>query len=201
MPNVPDLPTLVLASRSGVRATLLENAGLHFRVEVSPVDEDAAKKGFEGDGNALAKMLAEMKAQAVSAEAADQYVIGADQVLSCDGRMFDKPKDLAQVKENLSFFRGKTHTLHSAVTVARGGEIKWSHVAEAHLTMRDYSDEFLAHYIRRVGDKLLKSVGCYQLEGPGVQLFERIDGDYFTILGLPLLPLFAYLRTEGAMEK
>ncbi|MEQ9518942.1 MAG: Maf family nucleotide pyrophosphatase [Parvibaculum sp.] len=197
-----DLPTLILASRSSVRATLLENAGLHFRVEVSPVDEDAAKKSFEGDGNALAQMLAQMKAQIVSAEAgADQYVIGADQVLTCEGRMFDKPKNLDQVRENLCFFRGKTHTLHSAVTVARNGEIKWSHVAEAHLTMRTYSDEFVAHYVRRVGDKLLKSVGCYQLEGPGVQLFERIDGDYFTILGLPLLPLFTYLRGEGAMEK
>ncbi|MDF1627707.1 MAG: Maf family nucleotide pyrophosphatase [Parvibaculaceae bacterium] len=196
-----DMPTLILASRSGVRASLLENAGIHFRVEVSPVDEDEAKKGFEGGGNDLAKMLAEMKAQAVSAEAGDQYVIGADQVLSCDGRMFDKPKNLDQVHENLSFFRGKTHTLHSAVTVARGGERQWSHVAEAHLTMRDYSDEFIAHYIRRVGDKLLKSVGCYQLEGPGVQLFERIEGDYFTILGLPLLPLFTYLRAEGVLEK
>lgn len=166
------------------------------------MDEDAAKKSFEGDGNALAQMLAQMKAQIVSAEAgADQYVIGADQVLTCEGRMFDKPKNLDQVRENLCFFRGKTHTLHSAVTVARNGEIKWSHVAEAHLTMRTYSDEFVAHYVRRVGDKLLKSVGCYQLEGPGVQLFERIDGDYFTILGLPLLPLFTYLRGEGAMEK
>jgi nucleoside triphosphate pyrophosphatase len=195
-----DTPTLILASRSGVRAMLLENAGVHFRVEVSPVDEAAAKVGFEGDGDALAKHLAELKSESVSAEAGDQFVIGADQVLSCNGRLFDKPRHQKEARENLCAFRGQTHTLHSAVTVARGGKTEWSHVAQAHLTMRDFSDEFVDHYLRRSGEKILKSVGCYQLEGPGIQLFDRIDGDYFTILGLPLLPLFSYLRSQGALE-
>lgn len=195
-----DTPTLILASRSGVRAMLLENAGVHFRVEVSPVDEAAAKDGFEGDGDALALHLAELKSESVSAEAGQQYVIGADQVLSCNGRLFDKPRHLKEARENLCVFRGNTHTLHSAITVARGGKTQWSHVAQAHLTMRDFSDEFVDHYLRRTGEKVLKSVGCYQLEGPGIQLFEHIEGDYFTILGLPLLPLFSYLRSEGALE-
>lgn len=195
-----DTPTLILASRSGVRAMLLENAGVHFRVEVSPVDEAAAKKGFDGDGNALARHLAELKAVSVSAEAGDQFVIGADQVLSCAGELFDKPHDLEEARRNLKKFRGRTHTLHSAVVLARKGEIEWGYTAEAHLTMRDFSDAFLDHYLRRVGEKVLKSVGCYQLEGAGIQLFERIEGDYFTILGLPVLPLFAYLRDQGAME-
>ncbi len=195
-----DTPTLVLASRSGVRAMLLENAGIPFRVEVSPVDEAEAKMGFEGNGTALAQHLAELKAQAVSAEAQDQFVIGADQVLTCDARLFDKPRDLDEARKNLCFFRGKTHTLHSAVAVARSGEIVWAHVTQAHLTMRDFSDDYLDHYLRRTGEKILSSVGCYQLEGPGVQLFDRIEGDYFTILGLPLMPLFDYLRKEGALE-
>lgn len=195
-----DTPTLVLASRSSVRAMLLENAGVSFRVEVSPVDEAEAKMGFEGNGTALAQHLAELKAQAVSAEARDQFVIGADQVLTCDARLFDKPRDLDEARKNLCFFRGKTHTLHSAVAVARSGKIVWGHVTQAHLTMREFSDDYLDHYIRRTGEKILSSVGCYQLEGPGVQLFERIEGDYFTILGLPLMPLFDYLRKEGALE-
>ncbi len=195
-----DTPTLVLASRSGVRAMLLENAGISFRVEVSPVDEAQAKMGFEGNGTALAQHLAELKAQAVSAQAKDQFVIGADQVLTCDARLFDKPKDLDEARKNLNFFRGKTHTLHSGVAVARSGEIVWNHVTQAHLTMREFSDDYLEHYLRRAGEKILSSVGCYQLEGPGVQLFERIEGDYFTILGLPLTPLFEFLRKEGALE-
>lgn len=191
---------LILASRSGVRAMLLENAGLHFRVEVSPVDEDEAKRGFEGDGNALALHLAELKGEAVSEENGAAYVIGADQVLTCEAQLFDKPRDMDEARKNLSFFRGKTHTLHSAVVVARNGKVEWSHCAEAHLTMREFSDDFLDHYLRRTGEKILKSVGCYQLEGPGVQLFDRIDGDYFTILGLPLVPLLSHLRSEDAIE-
>lgn len=196
-----DTPTLILASRSGVRAMLLENAGVHFRVEVSPVDEEAAKEGFGGDGDALAAHLAELKAESVSEQAGQQIVIGADQVLSCNGRLYDKPRHLKEARANLCEFRGNTHTLHSAVCVARGGKTEWSYVAQAHLTMRDFSDDFVDHYLRRCGEKVMKSVGCYQLEGPGIQLFERIDGDYFTILGLPLLPLFSHLRKEGALEK
>lgn len=195
-----DTPTLILASRSGVRAMLLENAGVHFRVEVSPVDEEKAKEDFVGDGDALATHLAQLKSESVSAEARQQFVIGADQVLTCEGKLYDKPRHLKEARANLCAFRGRTHTLHSAVTVARGGKMQWSHVAQAHLTMRDFSDEFVDHYLRRAGEKVLKSVGCYQLEGPGVQLFERIEGDYFTILGLPLTPLFEYLRKQGALE-
>lgn len=193
--------SLVLASGSAVRAMLLRNAGLEFRVQDSRVDEDVVKEKFaDSDTDALALKLAEEKALAVSRLEPGALVIGADQILSCDGDRFDKPRDMAQARANLRRFRARTHSLHSGVALAFGGEIVWRHVDQAHLAMRDFSDSFLDRYLESIGDKIRSSVGCYQLEGPGIQLFERIEGDYFTILGLPLLPLLAELRRREALQ-
>ncbi len=188
---------LVLASASKVRASLLSGAGLPYEIEVSHIDESALKLKFSGDADALVAHLAIAKAEAVSARRGADLTIGADQVMSCDGRQYDKAKDLAEARLNLLSLRGKTHILHSAIALAENGRAIWHLVAQAHLTVRDFSDEWLDQYLKQVGDKVLSSVGCYQLEGPGVQLFEHIEGDYFTILGLPLLPLLAQLRLRG----
>ena len=194
---------LILASASAVRASLLRQAGLDFHVRDSRVDEDAVKKAFadstdDGDTDALALRLAEEKALAVSRAEPGALVIGADQIMSCETRRFDKPRDMVEARANLLFLRGRTHTLHSAVVLALDGEVVWGHSARADLAMRNFSDGFLDWYLKTLGEKVKTSVGCYQLEGPGIQLFERIGGDYFTILGLPLLPLLAELRDRGA---
>ncbi|HEY4344032.1 MAG TPA: Maf family protein [Parvibaculum sp.] len=192
---------LILASGSAVRATLLRNAGLEFGVEDSRVDEDAVKKRFAGgDTDALALKLAEEKALTVSRANLAAFVIGADQILSCDGDRFDKPRDMDEARANLRRFRARMHTLHSGVVLALGGEIVWRHADQAHLTMRDFPESFLDWYLATLGEKIRTSVGCYQLEGPGIQLFERIEGDYFTILGLPLLPLLAELRRREVVR-
>lgn len=191
--SAPSMP-LLLASASQIRADLLRGAGLPFDICVSPVDEDEAKRTLSKDPTALACALGELKARAVSEGTQGTLVIGADQVLSCEGRNFDKPRSMEEARKNLSFMCGKTHTLHSAVALAQDGEIIWSHADLAHLTMRNFSDDFLDHYMRVAGEKIMKSVGCYQLESVGIQLFEKIEGAYFTILGLPLLPLLAELR-------
>jgi septum formation protein len=194
-------PPLILASGSAVRAMLLRNAGLEFAVQDSRVDEDAVKKSFAGgDTDALAQTLAAEKALAVSRAAPASLVIGADQILSCEGDRFDKPRDMDEARTNLKRFRAHTHTLHSGVVLALGGEIVWRHGDKAHLTMRDFSDSFLDWYLETLGEKVRSSVGCYQLEGPGIQLFEKIEGDYFTILGLPLLPLLAELRRREVVR-
>ncbi|HEX7777048.1 MAG TPA: Maf family protein [Parvibaculum sp.] len=192
-------PRLILASGSAVRARLLADAGLAFEVRDSRVDEDAVKKRFAAgdtpaDTDALALQLAGEKAMAVSASEPGTFVIGADQILSCAGKRYDKPRDVAEARANLIAFRGRTHTLHSAVVLARDGAIVWRHIGQAHLAMRSFSDVFLDEYLGLLGDKVKTSVGCYQLEGPGIQLFDTIDGDYFTILGLPLLALLPELR-------
>lgn len=193
---------LVLASGSAVRATLLRQAGIHFDVQNSQVDEDAIKERFaDSDIDELAVTLAAAKAVAVSTERPDAVVIGADQILSCEGARFDKPRDMDEARANLKIFHARTHRLHSGIVLAQAGEIVWRHSAHADLTMRDFSDEFLESYLATVGDKVLTSVGCYQLEGPGIQLFENISGDYFTILGLPLLPLLDELRRRKVVPQ
>lgn len=192
---------LILASGSAVRATLMRNAGLAFTVQDSRVDEDAVKQNFAGgDTDALACRLAEEKALAVSRAEAGSLVVGADQILSCDGARFDKPRDMAEARANLQRFRARTHILHSGVVLALDGEIVWRHSAQAHLTMREFSDGFLDWYLDKLGEKVRTSVGCYQLEGPGIQLFEKIEGDYFTILGLPMLPLLGELRRRQVVQ-
>ncbi|MGV8998610.1 MAG: Maf family nucleotide pyrophosphatase [Parvibaculaceae bacterium] len=195
-------PNLILASGSAVRATLLRQAGLTFEVLNSHVDEAAIKaQSDQSDIDALAILLAEAKAKVVSAAHEKALVIGADQILSCNGDRFDKPRDMAEARANLKKFCGQTHRLHSGIVLALGGKIVWRHSDHADLTMRSFSDHFLDQYLTTVGDKVMKSVGCYQLEGPGIQFFEKIDGDYFTILGLPLLALLDELRTRQMVHE
>jgi septum formation protein len=207
MTEMKDSAKLILASASSVRQTLLRNAGLSFEAVDSQVDEDAIKAGFaEGDHDrdaatdALALKLAEEKALAVSARFPGALVIGADQILSCKGKRYDKPKSMSEARANLIEFRGHQHILHSGLVLAQDGVIVWRHSARATLTMRNFSDAFLDHYLAEAGSMVMKSVGCYQLEGPGVQLFETIEGDYFSILGLPMLPLLAELRAQGIVR-
>lgn len=198
---------LILASGSAVRRKLLADAGLKFSVEDSQVDEDAIKAGFaEGEESAeratdrLALQLAEAKALAVSARHEGALVIGADQILSCEGRRYDKPKSMAEARANLLAFRGRPHILHSGLVLVKDGGAVWNLTARATLTMREFSEAFVDAYLEEAGERVMKSVGCYQLEGPGVQLFEKIEGDYFSILGLPMLPLLDELRRHGVVR-
>ncbi|MBI1260239.1 MAG: septum formation protein Maf [Rhizobiales bacterium] len=192
------LPPLILASGSAVRAHLLRQAGVAFEIVNSQIDEDEIKTRFaDRETSPLALKLAEEKALAVSRLHPDAIIIGADQILSCKGCRFDKPRTMAEARENLLFFRGERHTLHSGIALAKSGAIIWGLEQEAHLTMRGFTHVYLDHYLAELGEKVMTSVGCYQLEGPGIQLFQSIEGDYFTILGLPLLPLLAELRRHG----
>ena len=187
---------LTLASQSKIRAAVLTGAGLDFSVEVSGVDEDALKQTHKGAAENLATALAEAKAQAVTQ---DGLIIGADQILQCDGTLYDKPRNMAEARENLKIFRGKTHYLVGAVVLVENGQTVWAHCGRVALTMRDFSDGFLDAYLAAAGEAVLSSVGCYQLEGLGAHLFAAIDGDYFSILGLPLLPLLEGLRAHGGL--
>lgn len=198
--NNPSAPSLILASGSAVRATLLQQAGVDFEIQNSQIDEASIKEEFaECDIDELALKLASAKAIAVSTERPDALIIGADQILSCEGARFDKPSDMAEARSNLKIFRGRTHRLHSGIVLARSGQVVWRHSAHADLTMRAFDDELLDSYLTAVGNKVLTSVGGYQLEGPAIQLFENIVGDYFTILGLPLLPLLEELRQRNVV--
>ena len=193
---------LVLASKSRSRASLLAGAGLDFALEPSAVDERAVEEPLlaagEGPG-AIALHLAEAKALDVAARRPGDLVLGCDQTLGLDAERFVKPESRAEAKAHLERLRGRVHELHSALVLARDGEVLWRHVSVARMTMRAFSDACLADYLERAGDAVLTSVGCYQLEGIGITLFEAIDGDYFTILGLPLLPLLAELRRQGRL--
>ncbi len=194
-------PPVVLASTSHSRRLLLEGAGIRFDLMAPGVDEATVKDELAGaDGTALATALADRKALAVSARRPGAMVVGGDQTLSCDGRLFDKPADVDAACDQLRQLRGRMHQLQSAVSVARDGIVEWRHVASARLTMRPFSDDFLERYVAVSRDWLTSSVGAYRLEGPGAQLFERIEGDYFTILGLPLLPLLEWLRGAGVLR-
>jgi septum formation protein len=191
---------LVLASKSVARRALLEAAGIPVEIRPASIDERAieARAGKTGAGDAAA-LLARAKAEAVAAESPGQIVLGADQTLALGERRFSKAPDRAAAREQLRALRGSTHALHSAAAVVRDNEVLFEHVDAAHLTMRAFSDAFLDRYLEAVGDAVLASVGGYQLEGAGIQLFERVDGDHFTVLGLPLLPLLAYLRQAGLL--
>ncbi|WP_422020200.1 Maf-like protein [Roseibium sp.] len=194
---------LVLASGSKIRAELMRNAGLTIDVDPANVDERAVEAplleaGFPPED--LASVLAEAKANDVSARRPGDLVIGADQILAFEGERRTKPDDMEAARRQLLAFSGKTHELLSAVVISKGGEAIWRHVSTARLTMRTLSPAFIGHYLAEAGDDVLSSVGAYQLEGLGLQLFEKIDGDYFTILGLPMLPLLAQLRELGVIE-
>ncbi len=196
--------TLVLASGSATRRSMLSSAGLTF--EVIPADVDEAKlrdgrKQAEAGVTAmeLATTLARAKAEAVSRARPDALVIGSDQLLELDGRIFEKPTDVAAARKALADLRGKTHTLHSAAALATNGLTGWVAMQTTRMTMRDFSEDFLDTYLSRCGSEILSSVGAYQIEGPGVQLFDQVEGDYFNVLGLPLLPLLKELRARGVL--
>ena len=197
MTNIAGQKHLTLASGSQVRAALMRGAGLEFDIAASGVDEGAIKARHRGAPDALVLKLAEAKARAI---ARDGLVVGADQILMCEGVLFDKPKNMEEARYNLKRFRGRTHALISGTVLLDDGKPVWSLAEQVTLTMRQFSDEFLEAYLLDVGEDVLKSVGCYQLEGPGVQLFEEVNGDYFAILGLPLVPLLGALRAIGAVQ-
>lgn len=191
--------SLILASGSAARRQILDSAGLVFEVDVPRVDEEAAKASLRAEGlrpRDQADALAELKALSIS-RSRPGFVIGADQMLALGSSVFDKPKDAAEARHNLLQLRGQTHELITAAVVARDGAIIWRHIDTPKLKMRAFSDAFLDDYLERAGEKVLRSVGAYQLEGLGAQLFERVEGDYFSVLGLQLLPLLAFLREHG----
>lgn len=193
---------VVLASGSHARLTLLHRAGLQCRAERAGVDEYEIKRALRREGAGAAKAaeaLAELKAVKVSRRYSGALVIGADQLLVCAGEWFDKPADIDQARAQLSALRGRTHELVTAVVVVRDGTRLWHHLAQPRLHMRAFSDAFLDHYLAVVGAAACESVGAYQLEGLGAQLFSQLEGDYFAMLGLPLLPLLDFLRHHGVV--
>jgi septum formation protein len=197
-------PPLILASTSKTRSRMLEKAGLAFIAEAPGLDEGVMLQAI-GDGKTLdphdaAEVLARAKAEAVSDLAKDAFVIGADQVLAFEGRIISKPEDMKAARAQLLDLSGKTHTLHTSVAVANNGVTVWAQTDIATLTMRKLSPEFIGHYLAAAGEAVLSAVGAYQIESIGIQLFEKIDGDFFSILGLPLLPLLDTLRREGVIE-
>ena len=188
---------LILASQSRARQTLLGNAGIPFEAVPADIDERTVQKnsGLSAP-NEIAGLLAREKALFVSSKNSGRYVVGADQTLALGDRLFSKPSGRAQAAEQLRALAGSSHELHSAVAVARDGQIMFADVSLARMTMRPLSESEIAGYLDAAGEAVTTSVGAYQLEGLGVHLFERIEGDHFTILGLPLLPLLAFLRSE-----
>ncbi|MGE0665287.1 MAG: Maf family nucleotide pyrophosphatase [Sphingomonadales bacterium] len=192
---------LVLASASRVRATLLRQAGLSFRIVPADVDESLTKREMAGaDPMEIAEALAAIKARAVSPSQPGALVIGADQMLVFDGGLLDKPADLDEARGHLRRLRGRAHHLCTAAVIVLDGEVLWRHSERPELAMRDFSDGFIETYLAAIGEDAMLSVGAYQLEGRGAQLFERVSGDFFSILGLPLLPLLAFLRHRNLIE-
>lgn len=188
--------TVILASKSAARRAVLDGAGVTYEATVAGVDEDAVKDSLLAEGHGprdIADALAELKAIRVS-RARGGFVIGADQTLDLDGKLYDKAESVEAARERLRLLRGRTHKLHSAVVVAKDGGPIWRELVTCTLTMRDFSDDFLEAYLASEGPAALGSVGCYRLEGPGAQLFSKIEGDYFAILGLPLMGLLDLLR-------
>ena len=188
---------LILASQSRARQTLLSNAGIDFEAIAADIDERAAQQasGLSAPGD-IAALLAREKARSVSVRLSGRFVIGADQTLALGEQLFSKPAGRAQAAEQLRALAGRSHELHSAVAVARDGKILFIDVTIARMTMRPLGEAEIEAYLDAAGEAVTSSVGAYQLEGLGVHLFERIEGDHFTILGLPLLPLLAFLRRE-----
>src|ERR1700716_3333348 len=188
---------LILASQSRARQTLLSNAGIDFEAIAADIDERAAQQasGLSAPGE-IASLLARQKARSVSVRLSGKFVIGADQTLALGDRLFSKPASRAQAAEQLRTLAGRSHELHSAVAVARDGKILFERADIARMTMRRLGEAEIEAYLNEAGEAVTTSVGAYQLEGLGVHLFERIEGDHFTILGLPLLPLLAFLRSE-----
>jgi len=193
---------LVLASKSTARRALLESAGIPVEVHPVDLDERAVEQGQPASTAAeVALLLAREKARAVARRLPDRLVVGADQVLALGNGRFSKASGRSAAREQLKALRARTHTLHSALAVVRGTEVAFVHGSSADLTMRDFSDEFLEDYLDAAGPAVTTSVGAYQVEGLGIQLFEAIEGAHSTILGLPLLPLLAFLRRERLLAE
>jgi septum formation protein len=197
-----EAPLLVLASASSARKAVLSAAGLRFEAVAAFIDEDDIKRGAKAEGISAgdtAVLLAEMKAARIARTRPDALVIGCDQLLVCNGAWFDKPVDLVAASKQLKALRGQTHTLETAVVCLRGGRTIWHHIARPRLTMRSFSDAFLAEYLESEQDFVTSSVGAYRLEGLGIQLFDKVEGEHAAILGLPLLALLGFLRQHGVL--
>jgi septum formation protein len=198
------MSTLILASASGIRARLLREAGVRFGVRPAQIDEEELSRTFLSEKKPveeLADVLAAAKAVSVSKASPDMIVLGCDQVLVCEGVAFSKAHDIAGARATLCSLRGKAHTLVSACALAREGQPVWNHQERATLWMRPFSDDFLDAYLKDEGRSILGSVGCYQFESRGAQLFDRVKGDYFTILGLPLLSILGALREQDILPQ
>ena len=196
------MTSVILASGSEIRATLLRGAGVVFDIEVAKIDEVAIIASLKAEKvkpHEIADTLAEYKAQRIAARHDDKLVIGCDQILVCDNQIYEKVASVGDACKKLKTLRGRPHQLISSVVVFENGRPVWRHIGRAQLIMRDFSDAFLDDYLEQQGDSILSSVGCYKLEGAGAQLFSHIQGDYFTILGLPLLEVLGFLRTRGVL--
>ena len=194
---------VILASNSRTRSEMLRRAGITCEQVAARIDEGGIKESLRAglaSASTTAEALAERKARYVSRQYPGQLVIGADQILACDDAVFDKPKDHEDAHVQLRALGGRVHEQISAACVIANGEVLWRHTARAALLMRPFSDDFITSYLDAIGKDAFISPGAYQIEGLGVQLFSRIDGDFFTILGLPLLPLLEYLRTQGVLK-
>ncbi len=200
-PNTDSLP-VILASASASRRRMLADAGVAMEAVRPGVDEDMVKASLRGAGaspDEVADALAELKATRVSGQRPEALVIGADQVLALEGAIYDKPTDRERARAHLTALRGRSHMLVSSAVVMRAGQRIWGHTDRATLHMRQLPDETIDRYLDAIGDRALDSVGAYQLEGLGAHLFSRVEGDFFTILGLPLLPLLGFLRQHGVV--
>ena len=194
---------LILASSSKARHSMLTNSGVDCEAIASMIDEDGYKQSMKAEGASAAEAaetLAEMKALRMYRQQPDGIVIAADQMLECNGIWFDKPRDRDNTRAQLLALRGKTHQLVSAAVIYKEGSRIWGTIDTAHLTMRNFTDEWLEDYLDAAGDDIYDCVGGYQLEGIGAQLFTEVRGDYFTVLGLPLLPLIGFLRDNGILK-
>ena len=199
---MPDQSEIILASKSVSRKKLMSNAGLDFKQHVSSIDEEIIKQTFlkSGEPQDLPMILAQAKAMTVSEKFPDSWVIGSDQVLLFNGKVYDKPKSDIDARDQLLELRGNQHQLETAVCIVKNKELMWSVSDSSYLTMRDFSPVFLGKYLAAEGENVTTSVGGYKLEGLGLQLFDKIDGDFFTILGLPMLKLLSYLRQQNLIE-